>query len=99
MDPPHPATVVVLVRDGVEVGAWPLEVGDHLDLGIVDRVARVQWCACQVGAAVRIRNAPPPLVGLLRLVGLGALVEVGREPEDREEADVHEAVMPGDAAV
>ena len=102
MDPPHPATAVVLLRDGVEVGTWPVDLGDRLDLGFVERVARMQLCACRVGAVVRVKNAPPPLAGLLHLVGLGALlacsVEAGGEAEDGEQADVHEAVMPGDAA-
>lgn len=100
-DPPAPAPLVVLVRDGVEVGTWPVDLAldEHLDLGVVDRVARVQLCACRVGAVVRLRNAPPPLVGLLRLVGLGELVEMGGEPEDREEPHVHEAVVPSDPAV
>ena len=90
---------VVLVRGGVELGAWPVDIGERVDIGVVDRIARVQLCACRVGAAVRVRNAGRDLARLLGLVGLGALVEVGGEPEDREEADVHEVVVPGDPPV
>lgn len=67
--------VVVLVREGREVAAWPLVTPDQLDLSTVDRLATLQLCAREVGCSIRLERLCPELAGLLDLLGLR--VEVG----------------------
>ena len=67
-----------------------------VDLALVDDVARWQLAARRMGCAIRLRDAAPDLVDLLRFVGL---VEVGGEPECREQIGVEEAVESGDPSV
>jgi hypothetical protein len=69
----------------------------HIDLALVDDVARWQLAARRLGCSIRLRDADPDLLDLLDLVGLG--VEVGGEPEGGEEGRIEEAVEPGDAAI
>jgi ABC-type transporter Mla MlaB component len=75
------------------------------DLGTVDALARLQLTARRLGGSVRLRNAPAELRELLALAGLGEVipcsadsaVEVGRQPEQREElGGVEEEDDPAD---
>ena len=86
---------VVLTRRGAEVGTWALMGEPTIDLALVDEVARWQLAARRMGCAIRLRDAAPDLIELLRFVGL---VEVGGEPECGEQIGVEEAVEPGDPA-
>jgi ABC-type transporter Mla MlaB component len=67
--------VVVLVRDGVEVARWPLETREHLDLAVIDDLARVQLGARRMGCTVRLERVCPQLRELLDLSGLRVEVE------------------------
>ncbi len=79
------------------------------DLGTVDALARLQLVAHRRGCSVRLVNVTPALRGLLDLAGLTDLfeagsapaadsaVEVGGEPEQREQARrIEEERDPGD---
>jgi hypothetical protein len=70
--------MVVLVRRGTEVAAWPLEGAAHPDLSVVDRLARLQVSARRLDCSIRLRHAPCELCGLLDLAGLTDDV-IGRE--------------------
>ena len=83
---------VVLVRGADEVAAWPL--AGRPDLEAVDALARLALAARRLGCAIRLRDADPDLVGLLKLVGLAR--EVVGEPEDGEEVGAEEVVVPDD---
>ena len=98
VSPVDPLTFVVLVREGREVGAWPLPcTGQRPDLRDVAVVARLHLIARRAGATVLLRDADPRLLELLDLVGLSALtVEVGRESEHLEQPGVEEVVVPDD---
>ncbi|MDQ6616946.1 MAG: hypothetical protein M3083_19900 [Actinomycetota bacterium] len=99
-------TVVVLVRGDIEVAVWPLPDAGRPDLSLIDRLARLELAARGLGCTIRLRDASEPLCELLDLAGLsavlrragGLLVEMGREPEGREEVGVQEGVEPGDPA-
>ena len=57
------------------------------DMGTVDALARMALAARRLGRNVELRRARPDLLELLILAGLEELaVEVGRQPEEREEA-------------
>ena len=86
--------MLVLVRGDAELGSWPLVKKGHLDLSVVDELARLQVAAHRVGCAIRLRYVSAELWELLDLVGLG--VEVGGEAEGGEQVDVEEVVMPDD---
>jgi len=88
------AATVVLVHHDAELSSWPLPWTGHVDLGIVDQLAHLQLGARRLGCSVRLRDARPELTSLLDLVGLR--IEVGREPEGREEVGVEEVVVPDD---
>jgi hypothetical protein len=56
------------------------------------------------GWRLLLRDVPPPLLGLLQLVGLSEVlarsaVEPGRQPELGEEGGEDEVVQPGDPTV
>ena len=69
-------TTVVLCRGDLEVASWPLELGDCLDLAIVDELARLQLVARRLGFTVRLRHAGTGLRQLLDLAGLTEVVSV-----------------------
>jgi anti-anti-sigma regulatory factor len=75
------------------------------DAGTIDVLARLRLTARRLGCDMRLYGVHPRLRDLLLLTGLSEvlpvlsveLVEVGREPEEREDAlDVQERVDPGD---
>jgi ABC-type transporter Mla MlaB component len=87
--------VVVLVRGQREVMTWPLADTDHLDLTVVDELARLQLGARRLGCGIRLRHVSEQLSGLLDVVGLR--VEVEWQPERREESlGVEEVVVADD---
>ena len=96
MLPRIPHATIVLTRRGVEVGTWTLMGSPKVDLALVDEVARWQLAARRMGCTIRLRDAAPELIDLLRFVGL---VEMGGEPEGGEQIGVEEAVESGDPAV
>jgi hypothetical protein len=78
VQPIDAGVVVVLLRDGSEVAAWPLVGGCQPDLAVVDHLARCQLAAGRLGCAIGLRGAGPELRRLLDLVGLSAaLPEIG----------------------
>jgi hypothetical protein len=97
-------TTVVLVRGDTEVASWPLAGPTSPDLSVVDDLARLQLAARRLGYSIRLRGACDDLSQLLDLAGLaqvlasaGALVvEVGGQPEGREQVGVEEGVERGD---
>ena len=93
------AALVVVARGHVEVASWPLATTGRPDLSLVDGLARLQLAARRLGYSIFLRGACDDLVALLDLVGLAAVVlgvEVGGEPEGREQGGVDEVVEPDD---
>lgn len=71
--------VVVFVRDGREVGRWPVDVpATTVDLATVDRLARLQLAAKRLGGEIRVTAVAPRVRELLDLAGLGDWIEVER---------------------
>ena len=71
-------------------------------LGAVDGLARLQLEAKRRGRVLRLRRVSPGLRELLDLTGLAEAlgVEVGRQPEEREERlGLQEERHPGDPPV
>jgi len=64
---------VVLLRRGVEVGAWPVEI--PADLRALDVLGRMQLCARRVGCTFVLRDLPDDLRGLLDFCGLADVFE------------------------
>ena len=64
---------VVLLRRGVEVGAWPVDI--PADLRAIDILGRMQLCARRVGCTFVLRDAAPDLGGLLAFCGLSDVFE------------------------
>ena len=100
-----PRYTVVLARDGVELTRWELVIERAPDLAFVDELARLQLAARRRGCTIAVPDACARLAALLDLVGLAELLlerravfgrEVGGEPEEPEEVDVEEVVMPDD---
>ena len=74
---------------------------DHVDLTLVDQLARLHLAARRMGYSIRLRHPCTVLVELLDLVGLKELVgeglrQVDREVEGCEELGIDEVVMPDD---
>ena len=90
--------VVVIVQGDFELVVGRLESA-HLDLEIVDALARLQLAARRIGCSVVLREASIDLCGLIDLAGLsesGLVVEPRREAEGREQFGVQEVVDAGD---
>ena len=97
MVPADARAEVVLLRDGVEVGSWPLLCDQgRVDLGAVNTLARLQLKARRQGCTVWLRHACPDLIELLELVGLAGFLQMRREAEGLEQAGVEEVVVPDD---
>lgn len=93
--------VVVLVRGDAELASWSLAQGEHLDLAVVEQLARWHLAARRLGCSIHLRGACTQLVGLLSLVGLDELVtglrlEVGGQAEGGEQRGVEKVVMSDD---
>ena len=85
---------VVVVREGAVLASWRIEDDARVDVGLVERLARVALVARRHGCTVELTDVSDELRGVLDLVGLG--VEVGGEPEGREQGGVDEAVVADD---
>ena len=90
---PGISATVVVVRDQVEVAAWPLEARGDATLALIEELARLQLAARRIGCTIRLRDQQPGFAALLELVGL---VEVLGQAEDGEESGVEEVVEPDD---
>jgi hypothetical protein len=93
---------VVLIRDGVDVAAWPLS-HRRPALALVDEVARLQLAARRMGCHIELRDPGADLLALLDLVGLREIVpvaplrvEVVGETEHGEQPRIDEVVVPDD---
>ena len=98
----------MLVSGPTDVASWPLEAGDRCDLAMVEDLARLQLHAARMGCTIRVEGGDARLAGLLDLVGLGAVIEVGRttpggsgieairQPEGGEQVEVEEVVVTDD---
>jgi ABC-type transporter Mla MlaB component len=96
-------SIVVLLRAGTEIASWPLGAHGRLDLAVVHQLASLQLAARRVDCSILVRGAPSALRELLELSGLTGVVacvagsvEVGGEPERREQAGVEEVVAADD---
>ncbi len=96
MVPAQARAEVVLLCDSSEVASWPLLCRDGVDLSVVEALARLQLEARRQGCSIWLRQVCPELAGLLRLVGLAGVLQVGGQAEDREEVGVEEVVVPDD---
>jgi hypothetical protein len=100
--PPSTDTRVVLVRGNAEIARWALGGPGRPDLGVVDRLARLQLAARRLGCSIRLEAPCAELAELLVLAGLDEIVvvtdlrQVGGEPERGEQVGVQEVVMPDD---
>ena len=65
------------MRDGEEVGSWPLRGSGPPDLAVVDELARLQLAARREGCSISLRRACPELVALLALAGLSDVIPAG----------------------
>src|ERR1700712_3620697 len=90
---PGVAVTIVLVRDAVEIAAWPLETSERGTLATIDELARMQLAARRLGCTIAVRDVCPPLAALLELTGL---VEVIWQAEGGEQLGVEKEVEPGD---
>ena len=63
---------------------------------MIDQLARLRLSARRQGCSIWLRQACPELVALLRLVGLGDVLQVGGEPEGGEQGGVEEVVVTDD---
>ena len=102
------AKALVVVVDGEREAVVGRIVGPRCDLALVEALARIKVEAQRRGCVIRLRDVRPDLCELLGLVGLadlllgpppGCSVEVGREPEGREQLGEEEVVDRGDPAV
>jgi hypothetical protein len=80
VDAGHARAEVVLLRDGEELGSWPLVCGGPPDLAVVDQLARLQLAARRHGCTLWLRQACPQLTALLVLAGLSEVVPAGPPP-------------------
>lgn len=93
---------MALCRGDAELASWPLARSGHVDLTVVDELARLLLAARRMGYSIRLREAGAGLLELLDLVGLrdlvneGGLRQMDGQVEGREELGVDEVVMPDD---
>ena len=102
------AKAVVVVVDGEREAVVGRIIGPRCDLALVEALARIKVEGQRRGCVIRLREVRPDLCELLGLVGLADLllgpgppgsVEVGREPEGREQLGIQEVVDRGDPPV
>ena len=79
---------VAMLRGRAVLQTWSVDGDGPPDLGVVDRLARVQLMARRFGCSIRLRDANADLTLLLDLLGLSHLfggspsvVEVSGKPE------------------
>ena len=86
--------VVLVLGGGVEVVLWRMDGMSGPDLGLVDRLARLQLAARRLGYSIRLRNPCAELRALVDLVGLTDVLpfEAGGEAEGGEQLGVDEVV-------
>jgi hypothetical protein len=101
--PPGARVTVVARRDGRGVVIAELS-GLRPDLELIDRLARLQLAAAQLGIAVRYSDPCPTLRSVIELTGLDETllapsVEPVGEPELGEVPGVEEVGPGGDPAV
>lgn len=91
---PSGAATVTLVRGDREVRLGRVGGGARCDLGLVDRLLRLQLAARRLGWSVRLDDVRDDLRALLVLVGLAdaLALEPGRQAEGGEERGVEEVV-------
>jgi hypothetical protein len=65
--------IVVVLRGDEEVATWPLIVS-HVDLRVVDELARLHLAARRLGCTIRLRQVCPGLCELLDLVGISEVL-------------------------
>ena len=95
-DPGAPTTIAVVVDGDTVVASCQVDGRRHLDLSIVDLLARLQLSARRFGLDLRLTDPSADLYELLELVGLADRLEAGREAEGGKEPWVEEVVEPGD---
>ena len=66
---------VVLLRNGEEVGSWPLPARGRAGLAVVDELARLRLAAGRLGCTIQLRRPCPELTELLDLVGLRQVLD------------------------
>lgn len=90
-------TVVMVAGDGTERPVARLDAR-RPDLALVDRILRWELIARRQGLRVRLDGVPGALRELLDLVGCAELsaLEMGGEPELREQGGVEEVVQARD---
>jgi hypothetical protein len=94
---------VAMVRGRAVLQTWSVDGDGPPDVGVVDRLARVQLMARRFGCSICLRDTNADLALLLDLLGLSHLfggppsvVEVERKAEGGEQIRVEEAVEPDD---
>jgi hypothetical protein len=73
-DRPQERTRIVLVCGDVVVSSWALPVAARPDLGLIDKLARLQLAARRRGCSIRLQHVDPELSDLLVLAGLAEIV-------------------------
>jgi anti-anti-sigma regulatory factor len=74
-----------MIVDGAEIVLWEPPVGVRPDLGVIDRLARMQLDARRKGCELRLRNPCPDLLALVRLTGLSRAFGLPDDETDDEE--------------
>jgi hypothetical protein len=95
-----PATVVVVCADGSEQLLERLDERPP-DVGLIDRLLRLQLQAQRAGSHVEVRHAGAALIALAALLGVSDVLalEVGGQPELGEQLGVQEVVEARDPPV
>lgn len=71
-DNPDPPAVIVLQCDGRGIVLGPLAIPDRCDIGLVERILRLQLSARRMGWSIRLVDVPLELRELVEFVGLAA---------------------------
>ncbi len=71
-DDSDPPAVIVLQCDGRDIVLGPLAIQDRCDIGLVERILRLQLSARRMGWSIRLVDVPLELRELVEFVGLAA---------------------------